>query len=482
MAAGHAVATCPESPVIRLGSIRSGAPSKHARDWGLKHSLCMRSRWRTGNARDMKSKLCGGFFGSTLRRELPKMMENNIRLFAIGRLNALPVQVRDELSAAVDETSGNTGLCVNLAINYGGRAEIVDAVNAIIDKARHSRELVIDEQMLASHLYTAHVSDPDLLIRTSGEMRVSNFLLWQIAYAELYVTETLWPDFKRTDLLRAVLDYQKRDRRFGGVTAEPACLSAGDAGHCHARPMKRVLTALILLPFAIFGIFFAPPPVFLALVVLMAALCYYEYAAIASAHWIGYAIGLLVLFDLPYAPGLAVAVLTIGITVRELGKVLPVAAATALGVLYIFVGWRCAVDLRAAGVHWLLFALAVNWVGDVAAFYVGRSLGKHKLAPRISPGKSWEGTAGSMLAAVVFGYAFFRYVQPSIPLMHMLALAAVANIAGQVGDLAESALKRGAGVKDSSTLLPGHGGFLDRLDSSLFTMPVVYYYLKYVSR
>ncbi len=157
-----------------------------------------------------------------LRRELPKMMENNIRLFAIGRLNALPVQVQDELAAAVDETSGNSGLCVNLAINYGGRAEIVDAVNAIIDKARHSRDLVIDEQMLAGNLYTAHVGDPDLLIRTSGEMRVSNFLLWQIAYAELYVTETLWPDFTRTDLLRAILDYQKRDRRFGGVTAEPA--------------------------------------------------------------------------------------------------------------------------------------------------------------------------------------------------------------------------------------------------------------------
>jgi undecaprenyl diphosphate synthase len=156
-----------------------------------------------------------------LRRELPKMMENNIRLFAIGRLNALPMQVQDELAAAVDETSGNTGLCVNLAINYGGRAEIVDAVNSIIDEARHSRDLVIDEQMISRRLYTAHVSDPDLLIRTSGEMRVSNFLLWQIAYAELYVTETLWPDFTRTDLLRAVLDYQKRDRRFGGVTSEP---------------------------------------------------------------------------------------------------------------------------------------------------------------------------------------------------------------------------------------------------------------------
>jgi phosphatidate cytidylyltransferase len=245
--------------------------------------------------------------------------------------------------------------------------------------------------------------------------------------------------------------------------------------------MKRVLTALVLFPLAIFAIFFAPPPMFLVIVLLMAGLCYYEYAAIASAHWIGYLIGLLVVFDLPYARALGVAVLTIGLTVREVAKVLPVAAATALGVAYVFAAWRCAVDLRAAGVHWLLFALAVNWVGDIAAFYVGRSFGRHKLAPRISPGKSWEGAVGSMAAAMIFGYAFYRSV-PSFPLVHMLTLAAVANVAGQVGDLAESALKRGAGVKDSSALLPGHGGFLDRLDSSLFTMPVVYYYLTYLAR
>jgi len=146
----------------------------------------------------------------------------------------------------------------------------------------------------------------------------------------------------------------------------------------------------------------------------------------------------------------------------------------------VFGAWRCAVDLHTIGVQWLLFALAVNWVGDIAAFYVGRSLGKHKLAPRISPGKSWEGSIGSMAAAVIFGYAFFLHVMPALPLAHMVALSLLANAAGQVGDLAESAMKRGAGVKDSSALLPGHGGFLDRLDSSLFTMPVVYYYLRFL--
>jgi undecaprenyl diphosphate synthase len=161
-----------------------------------------------------------------LRQELPELQKNDIRLQAIGRLDALPPQVRRELESAVEATSANRGLLVNLAINYGGRAEIVDAVNAILDMARLNGSvdsLKIDEDLIATSLYTAESPDPDLLIRTSGEMRISNFLLWQIAYAELYVTDTLWPDFTRTDLLRAVAEYQKRDRRYGGLSAgQPA--------------------------------------------------------------------------------------------------------------------------------------------------------------------------------------------------------------------------------------------------------------------
>lgn len=154
-----------------------------------------------------------------LRRELPKLMDNNIRLFAIGRTEALPAHVREELRSVERDTEGNTGLYVNLAINYGGRTEIVDAVRSLVERARHGEDFVVDERTVSAHLYTAHCPDPDLLIRTSGEMRVSNFLLWQIAYAELYVTDTLWPDFSRADLLKAILDYQKRDRRFGGVAS-----------------------------------------------------------------------------------------------------------------------------------------------------------------------------------------------------------------------------------------------------------------------
>src|SRR5437016_9937219 len=163
-----------------------------------------------------------------LKQELPDLQKNDIRLQAIGRLDAVPPQMRRELASVVDATSENRGLLVNLAINFGGRAEIVDAVNSILDMARLEGSLDtlrLDEDLIATSLYTASCPDPDLLIRTSGEMRISNFLLWQIAYSELYVTETLWPDFTRRDLLQAILEYQKRDRRFGGLGAV-----AGDTG------------------------------------------------------------------------------------------------------------------------------------------------------------------------------------------------------------------------------------------------------------
>ena len=168
-----------------------------------------------------------------LRQELPDLQKNDIRLQAIGRLEALPPQVRRELESAVEATAQNRGLLVNLAINYGGRAEIVDAVNAILDMARLDGSIAtlkLDEDLIATSLYTASSPDPDLLIRTSGEMRISNFLLWQIAYAELYVTETLWPDFTRTDLLQAVLEYQKRDRRYGGLSSGAGTSGAEDPG------------------------------------------------------------------------------------------------------------------------------------------------------------------------------------------------------------------------------------------------------------
>jgi undecaprenyl diphosphate synthase len=166
-----------------------------------------------------------------LRRELDDLQRNNIRLISSGHVEALPERAYEELRAAERATSRNEGMRLNLAINYSARIELVDAVNALIDEARiqgNLSNLVVDEKMIARRLYTADLPEPDLLIRTSGEMRVSNFLLWQIAYAELYVTDTLWPDFNRAELLRAILDFQKRERRFGGLSPQPAEQTAGE--------------------------------------------------------------------------------------------------------------------------------------------------------------------------------------------------------------------------------------------------------------
>ncbi len=158
-----------------------------------------------------------------LRKELPELQRNGVRLQAIGRVEELPERVREELEEVIAETASNRGLRVYLAINYGGRSEIADAVNALIAEARSEDRLSslrIDEDAISRRLYAPDCCDPDLLIRTSGEMRISNFLLWQIAYSEFYVTDTLWPDFTRGDLLRAIVAYQRRDRRYGGLGLE----------------------------------------------------------------------------------------------------------------------------------------------------------------------------------------------------------------------------------------------------------------------
>src|SRR6202050_2538877 len=158
-----------------------------------------------------------------LRHELEDLQRNDIRLPSSGHVEALPELAYEELRAVERATARNQGMRLNLAINYSARVELVDAVNALIDEARiegRLSSLVIDEKMISRRLYTAGLPEPDLLIRTSGEMRVSNFLLWQIAYAEPYVPDTLWPDFNRTELLRAILDFQRRERRFGGLSGE----------------------------------------------------------------------------------------------------------------------------------------------------------------------------------------------------------------------------------------------------------------------
>ncbi|MFA6028826.1 MAG: polyprenyl diphosphate synthase [Elusimicrobiota bacterium] len=151
--------------------------------------------------------------GAVLEKDTIELERNDVRLTASGRLEALPEGVRKRLALSIERLSGNTGLTLNLALNYGSRAEIVDAANALLREG--ARELT--EESLASRLYTAALPELDLVIRTSGEMRLSNFLLWQAAYAELYVTPVLWPDFRTQHLVEAILEFSRRERRFGGV-------------------------------------------------------------------------------------------------------------------------------------------------------------------------------------------------------------------------------------------------------------------------
>ena len=160
-----------------------------------------------------------GLLKHYLRSEMDTLLQNDIRFRVVGRPQELAPDIRDELARAVERTRTNKGLEFNIALNYGGRAEIVDAVRRLLaDVLRDGRDpQSIDESALAERLYTSGQPDPDLLIRTSGELRISNFLLWQIAYSEIWVTEVLWPDFRRRHLLQAIADYQKRERRYGGI-------------------------------------------------------------------------------------------------------------------------------------------------------------------------------------------------------------------------------------------------------------------------
>ena len=153
-----------------------------------------------------------------LRQEMPLIQRNNIRMRFLGRASELPAGVQLDMRDAVEKTAKNTGMVLCLALNYGGRAEIVDALNEIVAQHKaEGRSAAVTEEEVSRHLYTSGLPDPDLLIRSSGEMRVSNFLLWQIAYAEILVTETLWPDFNRARLLEAFVEFQRRERRYGGI-------------------------------------------------------------------------------------------------------------------------------------------------------------------------------------------------------------------------------------------------------------------------
>lgn len=252
--------------------------------------------------------------------------------------------------------------------------------------------------------------------------------------------------------------------------------------------MRRLATAAVLMPLVIYVVFFGPVVLFQVVVAALAFICFQEFANIAQAQGIplpamlGQALGLVFLFfprlEWLAIVGLFLVLSTWALRASKLADALPTAAAALLGIVYVYGGWRSALVLREASPWWLMLPVSINWVGDSAAFFIGKNFGKNKLAPRVSPGKTWEGAIASAVTTTVYGAVLLHLAGVAVPVWQAVALSFVTGVAGQIGDLVESAMKRGAGVKDSGNTLPGHGGWLDRLDSTLFSMPLVALYLR----
>ena len=207
--AGHRAGVKAVKRIVRL-----------AGDIGLKYLTLFTFSTENWNRPKSEVSALMKLLGDTTRRELAELLENNVRLIATGNIDKLPDLRREILLDAIERTTANTGLVLNLALNYSGRNEIILAVRAISKDiaAGKIQPDQIDDALFATYLQTCDLPEPDLLIRTSGEMRISNFLLWQTAYTELYVTDILWPDFSENDFLEAILDFQGRERRFGKIS------------------------------------------------------------------------------------------------------------------------------------------------------------------------------------------------------------------------------------------------------------------------
>ncbi len=244
--------------------------------------------------------------------------------------------------------------------------------------------------------------------------------------------------------------------------------------------MTRILTAAVLIPLVVWTVLAAPAWVFLLVMALVGMAAFHEFDEIAGARsgWLGMAAGVALLLApepaLPVLVVIAAVLMAAQLGAPNLKDALPAVGAAVLGIIYIFGAWRCAILLREVNPHWLMISLLVSWAGDTAAMYVGKAWGRRKLAPRVSPGKTIEGAVASVIGGAATAILYAHLLLPLEPLPTVLLIGAASNIAGQLGDLCESAFKRGAGVKDSGSTLPGHGGWLDRIDSSLFSIPAVY--------
>ena len=448
-------------------------------------------------------------FAKTMLAEVDGLHEEHVRVKTIGDLSLLPEETREAFEEAWEKTKNNTGMTLVVAVNYGSRQEILRAVNRCAEEvAARTADGLAPKEFSAEDfergLYTAGMPDPDLVIRTSGEVRLSNFLLWQVAYSEFVVTDVLWPDFDRYELLRCLLEFQGRDRRFGAVKASLKAARATDeenAGPTRSTRIKdfaykktpqklknatdlqvRFRTGAIYVTLCIVCILVSDIST-LVFLCATAGICAGEFYYMLRAD-----------AKLPNEMLGIIAAMLYPVSVYFLGVVgaLYVSIALLLSLIVWYVFWLRArvpdvgvsffgaayTGLLLSGIVVVRTALPDPWGGvlvigiflsiwanDSFAYLVGSKIGKHKMAPRVSPKKSWEGFFAGIVGSMVIWGLFTLIPGLNLNLPEALGFGLVCGLMGVLGDLAESRIKRNSGFKDSGTIMPGHGGLLDRCGS-----------------
>ena len=437
-----------------------------------------------------------------LEGETLELDQNNVRLTYMGCIDALPESTRTRLLHTASRLAKNTGLVLNLALSYGGRRR---SPTPPAGRGRRGRRRPSHRRggrgAVHDLLYRPELPDPDLLIRTSGEQRISNFLLWQLAYTELYFTEVLWPDFSEEDLLVALREFQsgnaalvaRAEAARGGSRAPPPPL-AGPGSSPPGRGGLRPVFAIIAWRGGVF---------FVILVNFVALAATFEFQRLLEAkglraQWGTSIAAAIVLPWLVFWRGAAYAdlgllLLFVCSMAQELGRPIADALLRVAGASFslLYVAWLPSFLVRlrelplasgapyAQGFTWVVFVFLVAWMSDAGAYAVGSVAGRHQLAPRISPGKSVEGSIGGLVFAIVSGaVAAPLFMKGILTPVAGAAFGLLGSVAGQIGDLVESQLKRDAQVKDTSGAIPGHGGTLDRFDSVFFAAPLVYFVLR----